>query len=129
MIPLCIQEGIGIIPWSPQARGFLTRPRAASEAKSTTRAGTDTYADEIYTGQLDWAVVDAVERVAGTRGVSMAQVALAWLLSRPGVTAPIIGASKLAQLDDAIAAVELELTAEEIVALEEHYTPHKVLGH
>ncbi len=129
MIPLCIQEGVGIIPWSPLARGMLARPRAASQKKTTTRAGTDTFADEMYTGQIDWEVVDAVERVAKARGVAMAQVALAWLLSRPGVTAPIVGASKLPQLDDAIAAVELELTAEEIAALEKHYTPHKVLGH
>ncbi len=129
MIPLCLQEGIGIIPWSPLARGMLARPRTASEQKSTTRSGTDKYADEIYTGQIDWKVVDAVERVAKARGVGMAQVALAWLLSRPGVTAPIVGASKLPQLDDAIAAVDLELTTEEIAGIEEHYTPHKVLGH
>ena len=129
MIPLCLHEGIGIIPWSPLARGMLARPRPASEAKATTRAGTDTYADEIYTGQVDWAVVDAVERVATARGVSMAQVGLAWLLSRPAVTAPIVGATKLAQLEDAIAAVELVLTPEECAALEACYTPHKVLGH
>jgi aryl-alcohol dehydrogenase-like predicted oxidoreductase len=129
MIPLCRHEGIGVIPWSPLARGMLARPRPASEAKATTRAGTDTFADQMYTGLVDWAVVDAVQRVAAARGTSMAQVALAWLLSRPAVTAPIVGATKLAQLEDAIAAVELELTPEECTELERHYTPHKVLGH
>ena len=129
MIPLCAHEGLGVIPWSPLARGLLARPRPASEAKATTRAGTDTFADAMYTGQVDWAVVDAVQRVAAARNVSMAQVGLAWLLSRPAVTAPIVGATKLAQLQDAVAAVELVLTAEECAALEEHYTPHKVLGH
>ena len=129
MIPLCAHEGLGVIPWSPLARGLLARPRPASEAKATIRAGTDTFADAMYTGQVDWAVVDAVQRVAAARNVSMAQVGLAWLLSRPAVTAPIVGATKLAQLQDAAAAVELVLTAEECAALEEHYTPHKVLGH
>jgi aryl-alcohol dehydrogenase-like predicted oxidoreductase len=129
MIPLCAHEGIGIIPWSPLARGLLARPRSASVSRTTTRAGSDSFADEMYTGQVDWAIVDAVERVAATRGVSMAQVALAWLLSRPAVTAPIVGATKLSQLQDAIAAVELALTPEECAMLEAPYTPHKVLGH
>ena len=129
MIPLCVHEGIGVIPWSPLARGMLARPRAASETRGTTRGGTDTYADEIYAGQVDWAVVDAVQRVASARGTSMAQVSLAWLLSRPGVTSPIVGATKLAQLEDAISAMDLTLTAAECAELEESYTPHKVLGH
>jgi len=129
MIPLCAHEGVGILPWSPLARGMLARPRADSESKATMRAGTDTFADTMYTNQVDWAIVDAVQRVAAARGTSMAQVALAWLLSRPAVTAPIVGATRLAQLTDAIAAVELELTAEECVELERPYTPHKVLGH
>ena len=129
MIPLCVNEGIGVIPWSPLARGMLARPRAASETRGTTRGGTDTYADEMYTGQVDWAVVDAVERVASARGTSMAQVSLAWLLSRPGVTSPIVGATRLSQLGDAIAAMDLVLTAEECESLESAYTPHKVLGH
>jgi aryl-alcohol dehydrogenase-like predicted oxidoreductase len=129
MIPLCVHEGIGVIPWSPLARGLLARPRAASESRTTTRAGTDTYADEMYTDRVDWAIVDAVQRVAEARGVSMAQVALAWLLSRPAVTAPIIGATKLAQLEDAVAALELALSPEECATLEAPYTPHGVLGH
>jgi aryl-alcohol dehydrogenase-like predicted oxidoreductase len=129
MIPLCVHEGIGVIPWSPLARGLLARPRAASEARTTTRAGTDTFADEMYTDEVDWEVVEAVQRIATARGVSMAQVALAWLLSRPAVTAPIVGATRLAQLEDAIAAVELELTPDECAELEKPYTPHRVLGH
>ena len=129
MIPLCVHEGIGVIPWSPLARGMLARPRAASEMRGTTRGGTDTFADEMYTGQVDWAVVDAVQRVASARGTSMAQVSLAWLLSRPGVTSAIVGATKLAQLEDAITALDLTLTDAECAELEESYTPHKVLGH
>jgi aryl-alcohol dehydrogenase-like predicted oxidoreductase len=129
MIPLCIHEGVGVIPWSPLARGLLTRPRAASEKRATTRAETDTFGNEMYAGQVDWEIVDAVQRIAEQRGVSMAQVALAWVLSRPGITAPIVGATKLEQLQDAIEAVELVLTPEEILALESLYRPHAVLGH
>lgn len=129
MIPLCVHEGIGVIPWSPLARGILARPRPATEGRTTTRAQSDTFADQMYTGQVDWEIVDALHRVATARGVSAAQIALAWLLSKPAVTAPIVGASKLAQLQDAIAAVELELTPEECAALEAPYRPHKVLGH
>jgi 1-deoxyxylulose-5-phosphate synthase len=128
MIPLCIHEGVGVIPWSPLARGILARPRPATEQRTTTRAQTDTFAHDMYEGRIDWEIVDAAQRIAKARGVSAAQVALAWLLSRPGVTAPIIGASKLPQLQDAIAAVELELTPEECTELEKPYRPHKVLG-
>jgi aryl-alcohol dehydrogenase-like predicted oxidoreductase len=120
---------VGCIPWSPLARGILARPRPATEQRTTQRAQTDTFAHDMYEGQIDWEIVDAVHRVAQRRGVSAAQVALAWLLSRPGVTAPIVGASKPPQLQDAIAAVELELTSEEIAELETPYRPHKVLGH
>jgi aryl-alcohol dehydrogenase-like predicted oxidoreductase len=129
MIPLCIHEGVGVIPWSPLARGRLTRPRSESEQRETTRAQSDTFGNDMYEGQVDWEIVDAVQRIADRRGVPMAQVALAWLLSRPGVTAPIVGATKLPQLDDAIQAVELQLTDEEIMALEAGYRPHPVLGH
>jgi aryl-alcohol dehydrogenase-like predicted oxidoreductase len=129
MIPLCLHEGVGCIPWSPLARGILARPRPATEQRTTQRARTDSFAHDMYEGQIDWEIVDAVQRVAERRGVSAAQVALAWLLSRPGVTAPIVGASKPPQLDDAIAAVELELTPDEIAELEKPYRPHKVLGH
>jgi aryl-alcohol dehydrogenase-like predicted oxidoreductase len=128
MIPLCIHEGIGVIPWSPLARGALARPRPATEQRTTQRAKTDTFGHDMYEGQIDWEIVDAVQRIAGERGVSAAQVALAWLLARPGVTAPIVGASKLPQLQDAIAAIELELTPEEMAALEAPYRPHKVSG-
>jgi aryl-alcohol dehydrogenase-like predicted oxidoreductase len=129
MIPLCLHEGIGVIPWSPLARGALARPRPATEQRTTQRAKTDTFGQDMYEGQIDWEIVDAVQRIATSRGVSAAQVALAWLLARPGVTAPIVGASKLPQLHDAIAAVELELTPEEMAALEAPYRPHKVIGH
>jgi aryl-alcohol dehydrogenase-like predicted oxidoreductase len=128
MIPLCIHEGIGVIPWSPLARGALARPRPATEQRTTQRAKTDTFGHDMYEGQIDWEIVDAVQRIAKARGVSAAQVALAWLLARPGVTAPIVGASKLPQLQDATAAVELELTPEEMAALEAPYRPHKVIG-
>lgn len=129
MNPLCGHEGVGVIPWSPLARGILARPRPTAGAAPTQRADTDAFQKEMYTDQIDWAIVDAVGRVASARGVSAAQVALAWLLSRPVVTAPIIGATRLAQLEDAVAAVELDLTAEECAELEAGYTPHKVLGH
>ena len=130
MNPLCVHEGVGVIPWSPLARGILARPRpVAAAAALTQRADADTFQKEMYTDQIDWTVIDAVQRVAAARGVSAAQVALAWLLSRPVVTAPIVGATKIAQLEDAMAAVELELTADECAELEAGYTPHKVLGH
>ena len=129
MMPLCRAEGIGVIPWSPLARGRLTRPATVSQATPTLRAELDTFGTEMYTDNVDWAVVDAVEAIATERGVSMASVALAWLLSRPGVTAPIVGTTKLLQLEDAIAALDLVLTAEETTRLEAGYRPHPVLGH
>ena len=129
MIPLCVHEGIGIIPWSPLARGILARPRPAADAPATLRAETDAFQTDMYTGQVDWAIIDAVQRVAAARGIRPAQVALAWLLAKPAVTAPIVGATKLSHLDDAIGSVEVELTAEEMAELEAGYRPHKVLGH
>jgi aryl-alcohol dehydrogenase-like predicted oxidoreductase len=129
MIPLCLAEGVGVIPWSPLARGLVARPRPAADAASTTRAGSDSYATTLYEGAVDWEIIDAVQRIATARGVSAAQIGLAWLLSRPAVTAPIVGATKLPQLDDAIGAVEIELTPEEIAQLEKPYTPHGVAGH
>jgi aryl-alcohol dehydrogenase-like predicted oxidoreductase len=129
MIPLCVHEGVGIIPWSPLARGILARPRPTADAPATLRADTDAYQKDMYTGQVDWAIIGAVQRIAEARGISAAQVALAWLLAKPGVSAPIVGATKPSHLDDAIGAVEIELTAEEITELEAGYTPHKVLGH
>ena len=128
MIPLCLKEGVGVIPWSPLARGLLTRPRPQSDA--TLRARTDTIGKDLYLRDAhDDAVIDAVNAVAEKRGVPSAQIALAWLLSRPGVTAPIIGASKMSHLDDAMQALELKLDEEELKALAAPYQPRPVLGH
>jgi aryl-alcohol dehydrogenase-like predicted oxidoreductase len=121
MLPLCRAEGIGVIPWSPLARGIVTRPRDKTKGL-TTRSTSDPISDRLYQS-ADWDVVDAIERIASQRGVSMAQVALAWVMSRPGVTAPIVGATKLQHLDDAIGALEITLTDEEVDALESPYTP------
>ncbi|MEU7766198.1 aldo/keto reductase [Nocardia sp. NPDC049190] len=124
MIPLCLDEGVGTIVWSPLARGRLAR--AFGDAKTTARGGTDGFADLLYpplTGESDRAIIDAVGRVADARGITRAQVALAWLHSKPVVTAPIVGASHAQQIDDAVASLETELTADEIRALEVHYTP------
>jgi aryl-alcohol dehydrogenase-like predicted oxidoreductase len=132
MIPLCRHEGIGLIPWSPLARGLLTRPKPASgtaRSDDTARSANDTYSPTLYDQSGDWEVVDAVERVAAARGVTMAEVALAWVLGRPGVTAPIVGATKLEHLEAAIRAVDLALSAEEAAALEAPYRPHPVKGH
>ena len=129
MIPLCLDEGIGLIPWSPLARGFLTANRSREGVGATSRGKTDDYAKNLYRDDADFNVVDRVGEIARARGVSNAQVALAWVLKRPGVTSPIIGASKSAHLDDAIAATQLTLDAAEIKALEEPYRPHSVLGH
>jgi len=132
MIPLCHSEGVGLIPWSPLARGFLAGNRKANEDKKqseTLRAKTDEYAHSLYYRPSDFAIVDRVTEIAQSRGVKNAQVALAWMLSRPGVSAPIIGASKAYQLEDALGALSIHLTAEEIGKLEESYEPHPVLGH
>jgi 1-deoxyxylulose-5-phosphate synthase len=128
MIPLCIHDGIGVIPWSPLARGFLTGTRTREGERRTTRAETDGFQDVLY-GAADFDVVDRLNEVAGERGLAPAQVALAWLLHKPGVTAPIVGATRLEHLEDALAAAELTLTAEEIARLEEPYVPHPVIGH
>jgi 1-deoxyxylulose-5-phosphate synthase len=128
MIPLCINDGIGVIPWSPLARGLLTGTRTREGERRTTRAQTDGFQDVLY-GEADFDVVDRLNEVAGERGLPPAQVALAWLLHKPGVTAPIVGATRLEHLEDALAAAELTLSAEEIVRLEEPYVPHPVIGH
>ncbi len=128
MIPQCIDQGIGVIPWSPLARGVLAGNRTRAGEKSTTRSQTDPFTDYLYS-EGDFDVVDRVAEVAGERGVAPAQVALAWLLHRPGVTAPIVGATKLGHLEDAIAAEQLELSEEEMQRLEAPYVPHPVLGH
>jgi aryl-alcohol dehydrogenase-like predicted oxidoreductase len=126
MLPLCVAERIGVIPWSPLARGRLTRPWATS----TKRSGTDAFGKTLYVQaeDADKAVVDRVAEVAGKRGVGLAQVALAWVLAKAEVSAPIVGASKPGHLDDALAALELKLGADEIARLEEPYVPHAVVG-
>jgi aryl-alcohol dehydrogenase-like predicted oxidoreductase len=128
MIPQCIDQGVGVIPWSPLARGLLAGSRTRGGQQHTTRSGSDSFIDSLYT-EADFDVVDRVREVAERRGVPSAQVALAWLLHRPGVTAPIVGATKLSHLEDAIAAEQLELSDEEITQLEELYVPHAVAGH
>ncbi len=129
MMPLCRAEGIGVIPWSPLARGFLTGKRKREDKGDTVRAKTDEFAHHMYFAEEDFQVVDRVLEIAGKRGVPAAQVALAWLLAQPGVTAPIVGATKREHLEDALTALTLDLSAEEKKALEEPYRPHPVLGH
>jgi 1-deoxyxylulose-5-phosphate synthase len=129
MLPLCRTEGIGVIPWSPLARGFLAGNRRRQDRGETARAKSDAFAHAMYYDDSDFAVVDRVAEIAQKRGVSNAQIALAWLLHQPGVTAPIVGASKPHHLSDAVAAAALKLDDAEIKALSEPYRPHRVLGH
>jgi 1-deoxyxylulose-5-phosphate synthase len=129
MIPLCLDQGIGVIPWSPLARGVLAGNRTREGSRLTTRAGGDPFTDYLYNQPTDFDVVERVAEIASERGVTPAQVALAWLLHRPGVTAPIVGATKPEHLHDALAAEQLKLSDEEIARLEEPYVPHPVLGH
>lgn len=129
MMPLCIEEGVGVIPWSPLARGLLTGTRKSLDDKEATeRAGNDSFTEVLYNEPHDWDVVEALLAVAKAKNLPPAQVALAWLLAKPGVTAPIIGATKMAHLDDAIASVEVTLSPEEIEQLEAPYRPHRVKG-
>jgi aryl-alcohol dehydrogenase-like predicted oxidoreductase len=128
MNPLCLDQGVGLIPWSPLARGLLAGTRDRGGERRTVRANTDAMAERMYK-EHDFAVVDAVRAVAKERDVPLAQVALAWLLGRPGMTAPIIGATRLGHVDDAVAAVELKLDGAETERLEAPYQPHSVLGH
>ena len=128
MIPQCIDQGVGVIPWSPLARGVLAGSRTREGERRTTRSNSDAFQDTLYTA-ADFDVVDRVGEVAAERGVPAAQVALAWLLHRPGVTAPIVGATRLGHIADALAAAQLTLTGEEVRRLEEPYVPHPVLGH
>ncbi len=129
MLPLCREEKIGVIPWSPLARGFLAGNRRREDLGETLRAKTDDYAHKMYYQDSDFTVVDRLSEIAHRRGVSNAQVALAWVLAQPGVTAPIVGASKMEHLEDAVAALSLKLDDEELKALAEPYTPHPVLWH
>jgi aryl-alcohol dehydrogenase-like predicted oxidoreductase len=129
MIPQCIDQGVAILPWSPLARGLLTGTRTREGERLTTRARTDQFGDSLYTPEVDFDVVDRVGEVASERGVSSAQVALAWLLHKPGVTAPIVGATKESHLEDALAAEQLSLSGDEIARLEEPYVTHAISGH
>ena len=129
MIPLCIDQGVGVIPWSPLARGFLAGNRTQDRSARPCARKSDAFAHQMYYSEADFAVLRAATEVADARGVKPAQIALAWLLHKPGVTSPIVGASKMYQLDEAIAATELKLSDDEIRALEAPYVPHPVLGH
>ena len=128
MLPLCRNEGIAVMPWSPLARGFLAGGRAPGGG-ATVRAKTDAFAHNMYYADTDFEVAERVAAIAAGRGVAPAQVAMAWLLRQPGVTAPIIGATKMTHLEQAVAALDLELDDDECAALEAPYQPHRVLGH
>ena len=129
MIPLCRAEGIGVVPWSPLARGFLSGNRSRQDWGETARAKSDEFAHQMYYQESDFTVVERVVELAQQRGVTPSQIALAWLLHQPGVTAPIIGASKMTHLEEDIAAIDIELSPEELDTLQEPYLPHPVLGH
>ena len=129
MIPLCLDQGVAVLPYSPLARGVLAGNRGRLGGRRTTRAGSDPLSDDFYDSPADFDVVDRLAEVAAARGAPPAQVALAWLLSRPGVTAPIVGATRLGHVGDALAAANLTLTDEEVSRLNEPYRPHRVLGH
>ncbi len=129
MLPLCRHQGIGVIPWSPLARGFLAGNRRGAQRGETVRAQSDEPAHEMYYTDADFTIADRAADLARRRGVKPTQVALAWLLAQPGVTTPIVGASKLSHLDEAVAAVGLRLEADEMTFLEAPYQPHPILGH
>lgn len=130
MLPFCLDQGIGVLPWSPLARGFLTGNRKRDEKEgATTRAKSDDFAHRLYYQPQDYDVVDRVVELAEQRSVKPAQIALAWLLHKPGITSPIIGATKMYQLEEAVEALDVELSAEDCAYLEEPYRPHPILGH
>ena len=129
MIPLCLDQGVGLLPWSPLARGFLTGSRTREAPRQTARARSDEFADRMYYREEDFRVLDALLDVSRGRGAPPSQVALAWLLSAPGVVSPILGATDARHLEQAAPALEIELTQEEIEALEAPYVPHPILGH
>jgi aryl-alcohol dehydrogenase (NADP+) len=129
MNPLCIDQGVGLIPWSPLARGFLAGNRKRGDHTPTMRAKSDQFAQQMYFESHDFDVVDRVAELASQHGATPAQIALAWLLHKPGVTAPIVGASKMHHLEQAVGAVEIVLSAEEIAFIEAPYVPHGILGH
>ena len=129
MVPLCVDQGIGVIPWSPLARGFLAGNRTPEKGGPTTRSKSDEFAHHLYYQPDDFAVVDRLKTVAAQVGKSMPQVALAWMLSKPFLTAPIVGASKMPHLEQAVEAVSVKFSAEQVKRLEEAYRPHPVLGY
>jgi 1-deoxyxylulose-5-phosphate synthase len=129
MMPLCRAEGIGLIPFSPLARGFVAGNRRGEDFGETTRAKTDAYSRGQYYRPRDFAIVDKIAQLAKNRGVNNAQIALAWVLQQPGVTSPIIGASKLSHLDDAVAALGIRLSEQELKTLEESYEPRAIMAH
>jgi 1-deoxyxylulose-5-phosphate synthase len=128
MIPLCLDQGVGVIPFSPLARGVLAGTRDRDGERHTARANNDRLVDSRYGGS-DFDVVDVVRAIAAERGLTPAQIALAWMLGKPGVNAPIVGATKLLHLEDAIASVEVKLSDEEVARLEAPYQPHRIIGH
>jgi len=129
MIPQCIDQGVAVLPWSPLARGLLAGTRTRSGERLTTRSRTDAFGDSLYKPEVDFAVVERTAEVAAAHGTTSAQIALAWLLHKPGVTAPIVGATKLEHIEDALAAEELSLAEEQLAQLEEPYVPHAIAGH
>ncbi len=129
MIPLCRDQNIGVIPWSPLARGFLAGNRTRSKSGDTLRSKSDEFAHNMYYRETDFNIVNRVVELAGKHGVTPSQIALAWMTGKPWITAPIIGAGKARYIDEAVAALDIELTAEEVTYLEELYEPHPVLGH
>ncbi|MCB1124210.1 MAG: aldo/keto reductase, partial [Verrucomicrobiae bacterium] len=125
-VPCCIDQGVGVIPWSPLARGLLTGKKTS---KTSMRKNNDALAKEIYYREEDQPVIEGVEKLAKETGHKPAQIALAWILQRPGITAPIIGASKVNHIDDAVTALEIQLSEKQVKALEAPYKPHPILGH
>ena len=129
MIPQCIDQGVAVIPWSPLARGLLAGNRTREGERRTVRAETDQFSDFLYKPEVDFEVIDRLDEVASEKGEPSVRVALAWLLHKPGVTAPIVGATKLEHLEAALAAEQLSLSEEEVARLEEPYVPHAIAGH
>jgi 1-deoxyxylulose-5-phosphate synthase len=129
MIPLCLARGIGLIPWSPLARGFLAGNRQRGRRDATRREQSDEFGHNLYYADTDYDIAERVADLARRKGVLPIQIALAWLLGRPGVSAPIVGVTKIEQLDQLVAALDVELSGEDTKYLEERYEPHRVLGH
>jgi aryl-alcohol dehydrogenase (NADP+) len=129
MMPLCREEGLGVLPWSPLARGLLAGNRDSVESRETPRSSSDDYSRHLYDDARDMPVVERARQIAARLGLPPAQLALAWLRHQEGVVAPIVGATRLSHLDDAVASLEIQLDADTCHALEEPYRPHPVLGH